>query len=60
MNYELAPPPPPLPVTLKHRDLNIFHWDIKTEKIPNVTSKFLSYVKMRLLNMTWSNLRLNV
>ena len=32
----------------------------KTEKIPNVTSKFLSHVRTRLLNMTWSNLRFNV
>ena len=32
----------------------------KTEKIPNVTSKFLSHVRTRLLNMTWSNLRFNI
>ena len=32
----------------------------KTEKIPYVTSKFLSHVRTRLLNMTWSNLRFNV
>ena len=31
-----------------------------TEKIRDVTSKFLFYVKTRLLNMTWSNLRFNV
>ena len=31
-----------------------------TKKIPNVTSKFLSHVRTRLLNMTWSNLRFNV
>ena len=31
-----------------------------TEKIPNVTSKFLSHVRTRLLNMTWSNLRFSV
>ena len=35
-------------------------WNSKTEKIPNVTSKFLSYVRTRLLNMTWSNLRFYV
>ena len=35
-------------------------WDTKTEKIPNVTSKFLSQVKTRLLNMAWSNLMFNV
>ena len=34
-------------------------WNTKTEKIPNVTSKFLSHVRIRLLNMTWSNLRFN-
>ena len=33
---------------------------LKTEKIPNVTSKFLSQVRTRLLNMTWSNLRFSV
>ena len=32
----------------------------ETEKIPNVTSKFISNVKMRLLNMTWLNLKFNV
>ena len=35
-------------------------WNSKTEKIPNVTSKFLFHVRTRLLNMTWSNLRFNV
>ena len=35
-------------------------WNTKTEKIANVTSKFLSHVRTRLLNMTWSNLRFNV
>ena len=30
-------------------------WNINTEKIPNVTSKFLSHVRTRLLKMTWSN-----
>ena len=30
------------------------------EKIPNVTSKFLSHVRTRLLNVTWSNLRFSV
>ena len=34
--------------------------DTKTEKIPNFTSKFLSQVKTRLLDMTWSNLWVNV
>ena len=37
-----------------------FFWLRKTEKIPNVTSKFLSHVRTRLLNMTWSNLSFNV
>ena len=37
-----------------------FIWNTKTEKIPSVTSKFLSHVRTRLLNMTWSNLRFNV
>ena len=32
---------------------------IKTDKISNVTSVF-SHMKKRLLNITWSNLRLNV
>ena len=32
----------------------------KTEKTPNVTLKFLSHMKTRLLNMTWSNLGFNV
>ena len=31
-----------------------------TEKIPNVTSKFLSHLETRLSNMTWSNSRFNV
>ena len=35
-------------------------WKTKTEKIPKVTSKFLFYVRTRLLNMTGSNLRLSV
>ena len=35
-------------------------WNTKTEKIQNVTPKFLSHVRTRLLNMTWSNLRFNV
>ena len=32
----------------------------ETDKIPDVTSKFLSHVKTRLLNMAWSNLRCSV
>ena len=28
--------------------------------MPNITSKFLSHVRTRLLNMTWSNLRFHV
>ena len=39
--------------------VGLFIWNIKTEHIPNVTSKFLPQVRTRLLNMTWSNLRLN-
>ena len=35
-------------------------WNTKTEKISNVTSKFLSHMRTGLLNMTWSNLRFNV
>ena len=35
-------------------------WDTKTEKILNVTSKVLSHVETKLLNMTLSNLRFDV
>ena len=34
-----------------------FIWDTKTGKILNVTSKFLSHMKARLLNMTWLNFK---
>ena len=34
--------------------------DTKAEKIPNITTEYLFQVKIRLLNMTWSNLRFNV
>ena len=36
--------------------LNLARDYFKTDKIPNVTSQFLSNVRTRLLNMTWSNL----
>ena len=39
--------------------VGLFIWNTKTDNIPNVTSKFLSHARTRLLNMTWSNSRLN-
>ena len=47
-------------ITKFKTDRYLNNWNTKTEKIPNVTLKFFSHVRTRLLNTTWSNLRFNV